>query len=240
MTMVGGTFKQNGNSGGTEINFVSNFSTDGSETVRFTEILTEMNYANFHFKEDEKSEINFRKVAVGPDGRVYVSQTRNSYKIHVYNTDGGLDRIIECEFEHRKRTDEEHKEVEDLAKAQLSRLPGARFDISKTVPDINRMRFSSGGNLWVTTGHTGFDEPQGILATYDVFDPDGHFIKKVAARCEGDGQQDVLFWAPDGSAVLVTGFTDALMALQTSGIGGGGGGDDEAEPMEVVYLRPKK
>lgn len=240
LTMVGGTFKQNGRSGGTEVNFVSNFSADGKEIVRHTEIVTEMNYSNFHLKEDDKNEINFRKVAVGPDGRVYVSQSRNSYEVFVYHTDGKLDRVIERKYQHRKRSDEEYQSFYDLAEAQLSRLPGARFDISKTAPDIKRMRFASDGNLWVTSSQTGYNEPEGILATFDVFDPEGHFIKQVAVSCEGDGQQDALFWAPDGSAVLVTGFEDALMSLQTTGLGISGGGDDEADPMEVVYLRPMK
>ena len=237
LTVVGQTFKQNGSTGRTNINFVSNFNTDGSEIVRFTEIVEEMDFSNFHFKEDEQNEITFRKATVGDDGRVYVSKVRNSYEIHVYKPDGGLDRVIERKYEHRKRTDEEYQKVFDLATRQLSRLPGAKFDISKIEPDISSLRFSSDGNLWVTTSHSGYDEPEGILVTCDVFDPDGHFIKQVSARCEGDGQEDSLFWAPDGSAVLVTGFADALMSLQNQG---GDSDDEEAEPMEVIYYRPIK
>jgi len=239
LTIIGSSFKQNGSTGRTDINFVSNFNSAGGELVRFTEVVNEMDFSNFHFNEDEQNEITFRKATVGPDGRVYVSQVRNNYQIHVYLPDGSLDRVIERKYEHRKRSDEEYQDVYDLAEAQLSRLPGAKFDISKIEPDIDSVRFGSDGNLWVTTSHSGFEEPEGILITYDIFDPDGHFIKQVAVRCEGDGEEDSLFFAPDGTAVLVTGFAAALESLQSAGAGGGDE-DEEAEPMEVVYLRPVK
>ncbi len=237
LTAIGQTFKQSG-SGGTEVNFVSNFNTDGSEAVRFTEIVREMDYSNFQFKEDEQNEISFRQATVGSDGRVYLTKIRNSYQIHVYGCEGGLDRIIEREYQHRKRSDEEYQAVFDLATIQLSRLPGSKFEISKTAQDIDSLRFGEDGNLWVKSSQSGFNEPAGILVTYDVFNPDGHFIKQVAVRCIGNGKEDNLFWSPDGSAVLVTGFTDALMSLQSGGASGGSGGEDEeAAPMEVVYLR---
>ncbi len=238
LTVVGQSFKQNGTTGRTDINFVSNFSSEGTETVRYTEVVKEMDFSNFYFKEDEQNEITFRKATVGTDGRVYVSKSRNSYEIHVYRPDGKLERIIEREYEHRVRTDEQYQRVYNVAEAQLSRVPGARFDISKTEPDISSLRMAADGNLWVTSSHSGFEEPEGVLVTYDVFDPDGHFIKQVAASCEGDGENDNLFWSPDGSAVLVTGFAEALRSLQSAGAASGDDGEEESEPMEVIYLRP--
>ncbi len=237
LTMVGSTFKQNGNTGRSELNFVANFNTDGSETVRFVSNKKETDFSNFHFNEDEQNDITFRKVAVGDDGRVYVSQVRNKYQIHVYLPDGNLERIIERKYEHHKRSDEEYQKVFDLAESQLSRVPNSKFDISKIDPDIGSIRFSEDGNLWVTTSQSGIDQPSGVMVTFDVFTPDGDFIKQVQARCDGDGKEDSLFWAPDGSAVLVTGFADALESLQSNG---SGGDNDEAEPMEVVYLKPIK
>ena len=72
------------------------------------------------------------------------------------------------------------------------------------------------------------------MFTWDVFTPDGEFLKQVSAKCAGDGKKDSLMWTPDGNAVLVTGFLDAAMSLQG---GGTPAGDDEAAPMEVVYLK---
>ena len=39
------------------------------------------------------------------------------------------------------------------------------------------LAFDADGNLWVTSSRSGFDEPEGILTSWDVFDPDGHFIE---------------------------------------------------------------
>ena len=37
-----------------------------------------------------------------------------------------------------------------------------------------------------------------------LFMPDGHFLKTVSAKCEGDGENDILIWTPEGNAVVVT------------------------------------
>ena len=51
-----------------------------------------------------------------------------------------------------------------------------------------------------------------------------------------------MIWTGDGAAVQITGFTEALQALQNRGGSGEGEDDDEdddeeAEPMEVVYFK---
>ena len=107
---------------------------------------------------------------------------------------------------------------------------------AKTEPDVGGLVFGTDGNLWVTSSRSGFDQPEGILITWDVFTPDGHFIKTVSAKCEGDGENDILIWTPEGNAVVVTGFTEAILALQSQGAGDEDD-DGEAEPMEVIYLK---
>ena len=237
VTVSGRTFKQPTPTTGLQTNFVSNFALDGTEIVRLTQVENEMDFANFNVKEDEQPDIDYRKVVVGPDGRVYISKSRNQYLIEVYGTDGSLDRIIEREYEHRPRTDVEYKRVKTMADAQVARMPGARFEVSKTEPDIAVLRFGSDGHLWVTSSRSGFEQPAGQVATYDVFDADGHFIKEVVVKTEGDGMDDRLFWTSDDSAILITGFNEALRALMGGGAGAGMEEDEESEPMEVIYLK---
>ncbi len=122
--------------------------------------------------------------------------------------------------------------------AALAQIPNAKIVPSKTEPDIGSLQFGIDGNLWVANSRSGFEEPEGILTSWDVFSPDGHFIKTVSAACEGDGENDIIIWTPEGNAVLVTGFTEAIRALQSQGAAGGEEDDDgEAAPMEIIYLK---
>jgi sugar lactone lactonase YvrE len=222
----------------TRVNFVAAFDDEGKETVRYFENSYRWDFTNFTYNESEQNRTDFRRVAVGRDGRVYVAAERDAYQINVYTADGQLERVIHREYEHRPRDDEDYEQIKTSLEAAFAQVPGAKIVPAKTEPDIGSLEIGSDGNLWVSTSRSGTDQPEGILTTWDVFDPDGHFIKTVSAKCEGDGENDILIWTPDGNAVLVTGFVEALAALQGGGGGGGEAEDDEeAEPMEVIYLK---
>lgn len=235
LTVVGTNVKQRGQLERDDVTFVSNFQLDGREIVRLVEQHDEMNFQHYHFKEDDQNAVSFRQVAVGADGRVYVTMARNAYEIRVFGADGALDRVIVRDFPHRKRTAEEYQEIHDIAVAQASRLSGATFDISRTHRDIENVRMAGDGNLWVAHSRSGIDQPEGVLSTFDVFDPDGHFLKQVQVRLPGNGEDDAVFFAPNGDAIVVTGFAPALLSLQTNF--GGRKEDDDAEPMEVIYFK---
>ncbi|MBK6735815.1 MAG: hypothetical protein IPG61_17395 [bacterium] len=226
---------QAGTAGQDRTNYVALMDAAGKEKVRFLERKSHLDFAAFEFNEDKTDRVDFRKVAVGRDGRVYIAGTRNRYAIDVYGKDGKLQRVIERAFEHRARTDEEYQRLQTMVQAQLAQLPGAKVAMSHNEPDISAIEFGSDGNLWVSNSRSGHGQPAGIMFTWDVFTPDGEFIKQVSAKCAGDGKEDSLIWTPDGNAVLVTGFLEAALSLQ----GGGGAADDdkEAPPMEVVYLK---
>jgi hypothetical protein len=220
-------------------NFVAAFDEEGKETVRYHDNTYFWDFTDFTFDESGMNRVDFRKVAVGKDGRVYVGVERDDYLINVYTADGTLERVIEREFTHRDRDDEEINRVMTTMEAALAQIPNAKIVPSKIHPDISELRFGTDGNLWVSNSFSGIEEPEGILTSWDVFSPDGHFIKTVSAKCEGDGENDILIWTPEGNAVMVTGFTEAMEALQ-----GGGGGDEEAEedeeeaaPMEIIYMK---
>ncbi len=238
ITVSGRTYKQESPTVGLQTHFVSNFDADGVEVVRMAQVENKMDFSNFDSSEDEQGEIGYRKVAVGPDGRIYIGKVRNQYSIEVFLPDGTLDRIIERQYTHRQRTDVEYNRVKTQSDAQVARLPGAKFEVSKIEPDISSLRFAGDGNLWVTSSRSGFEQPSGQMAVYDVFDADGHFIKEVAVKCIGDGMDDRLFWTPAGDAVLITGFNEALRALMAGGAGGAAPEEEEeSEPMEVIYLK---
>ncbi len=217
-------------------NFVAAFDEEGNETVRFFEESYRWDFTNFTFDEGARNRVDFRRVAAGKDGRIYIASERNAYKINVYAADGSLERVIEREFTSRKRSDEDFNKLQTILETQFRQVPNAKVMAAKTEPDIGGLMFGTDGNLWVTSSRSGFDQPEGILITWDVFTPDGHFFKTVSAKCEGDGENDILIWTPEGNAVVVTGFVEAVLALQSQGAGGGDD-DGEAEPMEVIYLK---
>ena len=219
-------------------NFVAAFDEEGQEVTRFFEHTYHWDFTNFTFDESEMNRVDFRKVAAGEDGRIYVANQRDDYRIEVFTPDGQLERVIEREYQHRERDEEEYNRVMSNLEAALAQIPNANLVPSKTEPDIGSLEIGVDGNLWVTTSRSGVEQPEGILSTWDVFTPDGHFIKTVSAACEGDGENDIIIWTPEGNAVMVTGFTEAVEALQSRGGGGGEEeADDEAEPMEVIYLK---
>ncbi len=220
-------------------NYVASFDAEGNELVRFFEHTYQWDFTNFEYNEDGIGRVDFRRIAAGPDGRVYIATERNRYEIKVYLPDGTVERVIEREYAHYERTDEEYNRIKSITEGQMGRIPNARVVISRTDPDVGGLRFGPDGNLWVSTSRSGRDQPEGIMATWDVFTPDGEFVETVSAACEGDGTNDLLIWTADGAAVQVTGFVEAMRALQSGGSGGEDDDDDgeDAEPMEVVYWK---
>jgi hypothetical protein len=221
----------------TRVNFVAAFDEEGKETVRFFENSYRWDFTNFTFDESGQNRTDFRKVAVGKDGRVYVAAERDAYQINVYTADGSLERVIEREFTHLERDEDEFNRVKTTMEAALAQIPNAKIVPSPIQPDIGSLEIGNDGNLWVTSSQSGVGQPEGILTTWDVFSPDGHFIKTVSAKCEGDGENDILIWTPDGNAVVITGFVEALEALQSNGAGGEEDEEEEAAPMEVIYMK---
>ncbi|MFT5232306.1 MAG: hypothetical protein ACI9UK_000005 [Candidatus Krumholzibacteriia bacterium] len=221
------------------VNFVAAFDKDGAEVVRYFENAFSWDFTNFELNEDEMGRVDFRRVTAGPDGRMYIATQRNAYEITVFNQDGTLDRVINREYEHVMRTEAELARVNAVAEAQLAQVPNAKITMSHSEPDLAGMNFGPDGNLWVATSRGGIDQADGVLFTWDVFSPDGEFLEMVSAACEGDGDNDLLMWTNDGAAIQVTGFQEAVEALQSQGAGGTGEEEDdgEAEPMEVIYLK---
>jgi hypothetical protein len=238
LIVTGEAIAQNPPTGQIRTNYVAAYDMAGNEEARFIELEREMDFTRFEFDEDELDRVDFRKACSGADGRVYLAPKRNQYVIHVYTPDGQLERIIQRDYEHRDRSERDYNAVKTAVEAQLAQLPGSVIKVSRTEPDVNSLMIGPDGNLWVTSSRSGFEQPEGILATFDVFSPDGHFIKQVQARCDGNGLEDAIFFTSNGTAVVVTGFTEAVRSLQSGGAAAAPEEDEEeAAPMEVIYLK---
>ncbi len=217
--------------------YLGSFTEDGALKAMYLQEDAIYDFTNYVFDEEKHMEWGMRRFAVDRAGRVYAATVRDQYLITVYNPDGTVNRVIEREFDIQKRMEDERREWRELIDASLSRfLQQYEIDIKDTEPPIGIFQVSVNiapdGNLWILSSRGVRDQDEGVMQTYDVFDPEGHFIKQVSIACEGDGREDSLFFAGRDRFVLVKGFVSAVKSF----VGGAGaaGGEEEPEPMEVI------
>jgi len=218
--------------------YVASFADDGTEKVRYQELDYRWEFPDVVLSEWEMLFV-WRRWVVDQQGRVLIPPAHNQYAINVYNPDGTLDRVIEREFTSFKREADNPSVTQTIMEAierqvQRQGVPQAKAQIEDSDPDVGSIHLGEDGSIWVLSSRGNRNQPPGIMATYDVFDTDGHFQKEVQVACEGDGVKDGLFFLPNNRVIKVTGFVDAVLAQL-------GGGDAELEdtaeepmPMEVV------
>ncbi len=102
---------------------------------------------------------------------------------------------------------------------------------STTDRDIQALFARPDGTLWVLNSRGAFDQPDEILATFDVFDADGSFLHQVALKGEGNFYDDGLRLVGDRLFVL-----RGLRAAERAE-SGDGEEDEDAEPMSVTCYR---
>ena len=218
--------------------FLAKFNEDGTEVTRYAEYLLKMDFSNFDFHERQQYFVAPGRWDLGPDGSVYTAPERNEFVINVYKPNGTLDRIIEREFKTPKRTEERMALFEAARDAQIEQLTAqgmsAKIALCEAEPAITSMNITDDGMIWVLTPAGAQAQPEGEMVTYDVFDPEGHFIKQVAIGCSGDGENDIVFPAGEDRLIKVTEFIAAAVAVQG---GLGAAMEDESEPMEVICYR---
>jgi hypothetical protein len=189
---------------------------------------TKRNFANMSFDEKEMMAMRW---SCAHDGRVFVSDDFDGYSIVVYNPDGTVDRVIERDYEHRKRSKEEMER--NAPRVMFRRRGGAtqrpETKASETDRDILAMHPRDDGTLWVVSSHGGLDAPEGTIATFDVFDRDGKFRRQVSIAGDGDFEEDGVHFVGD-RVYVVKGFRSAERAQR--------GGEGEATEEEIENAEP--
>jgi hypothetical protein len=208
---------------------------NGAEQVRY---LAREDHRQFGeaLREADEYTVAGGRWAVGPEGQVYLAPERDRYRIEVFAPTGRCTRVIEREFEPRRRAPSEIERVRSRVGPPRRRRPGRgpapEVEVAACDPVINRLRVTSGGELWVLHSRSNRDQPPGIMETYDIFNDAGCYIRRMAIACEGDGLEDRLFFVADDRAVLVRGLRDARDALR--GVAGEEVADEEAPPLTVI------
>jgi sugar lactone lactonase YvrE len=241
--LVAGFLQSPGERPGTmnQTSFLSRFDGDGRTAAEIARMDNELVFEDFVFDENRHLAPFWWNAAVAADGRVYAAPDLDRYEIRVFDRDGGLRKIIEREYEPLQRSSADREYFTDVVRAIYSGLP---FEVGVEINDhepavayMHRgLRLHDDGSLWVLTSR-GIREPgSGAMASFDVFDPDGVYVRRVDVHGPWNGRTDTVFFLDDGHALVVTGFADAMMTQFT------GGNmtvdvDGEAGSMEVIYCR---
>jgi hypothetical protein len=216
--------------------FLSSLGVDGLRAKTYATNLVTVKLAELRL--DEKTLIDGadRRFDITPDGGVVVAIPRNGYEISVFTPAGDLERVISRQYESFQR-DERLAGIWQriMETIQRTQAPGAPISWEETEPDIAFIRVAGDGSIWVLNSRAMWTAPEGMFTYYDVFSPDGHFEKQVQIVCDGNPQEDFLFFGGDDMVFMITGFWDSALAQ----FGGAGTDEEEAAPMEVIAYRIK-
>ncbi|MCK4774027.1 MAG: 6-bladed beta-propeller [Candidatus Krumholzibacteria bacterium] len=206
---------------------------DGEVTATYNESTREQNMANMAIDEKRNAEPLF---TASSDGRVFIHDDWDAYAIKVYGRSGTLKRVIEREFKPRKRTAEEMEA--NKPRAFMRGHQGAR-EIESTAAETDRnvreLFARDNGMLWVVNSWGAADSPEGTVATFDVFEPEGRFVQQISIECEGDFTKDGLHFVGD-KLIIVKELRTSRRAMFADLTGGdeSTGEREEIEPLSVI------
>jgi hypothetical protein len=176
--------------------------------------------------------------AAGPDGRVFLCNDFDAYRIQRFDAAGKVERVFERAYEHRARS---NQEIEDNKPRVMFRTSGGQTHrpestASPTDRDVVRMYARDDGSLWVLSSRGAFDAGKGTLVTLDVFDASGHFVRQTAIRAEGSYQDDGIEIVGDHLFVIRQ-LRSAERAMNADVEDETAAEEEEAEPMSIVCYR---
>jgi 6-bladed beta-propeller len=139
---------------------------------------------------------------LGPDGNIYVAPYYMEYKIVCLRPDGSIARIIERDYETRKRT---RSELKDLKARDAARFGGNTSGLRDPDPydrDINGLFCFSDGSFWVSTSRGALDKAKSGQLCIDAFSREGRFERELTLEIDYDADFDELMVSGDRLFVL--------------------------------------
>jgi hypothetical protein len=174
--------------------------------------------------------------ATSGDGRVFTNNRFDAYIIYVYDYSGGLDRIIERDYKHHKRSEEEKWRRTPRKVFRDGKNRGqTKLVISDTARDIRAMYTRDDGTLWVMSSRGAADAPEGAFAKFDVYDRSGRFTRQETIVCSGNFEDDLIYFVKD-RLYVVKGFKSGRDAMLAAFFNSDDRNDEdnEPEPLSVV------
>lgn len=167
------------------------------------------------------------------DGALVLGKDYHDYRIELFDGEGNPILGITRDYERIGRTDSERQLIEDIFSGFVRNVPNVRLQIEEDHKAVEEIHWGPDGELWALSGEGRWRAPEGVLATYDVFDSHtGHFVKQVVLKAPGDPRRDSVY--PLGDQVLVVkGFLNSVV-----GMAGGTEGEqvDELEEEGITII----
>jgi hypothetical protein len=238
-TLAVGTLKQlPAETGQSRDSFLQILDDQGQVLSELARASTYLDFGKAHFVEREMVAPFIASSTVGPDGKVYWADDRNSYSIAVSDPAGNPLRIITRDFQNPKRDKRTLDRMNALFEEQDRQLPfKTTWEVEECDQTVGELIVTADNELVVAHSRSGLDLPDGVFTRYDVFDRQGRWSHELDIRCDGNPDHDGLIWLDDGRILLVRGLQ--LARLTASGNGGQVGDEtDGADVMEVICCRP--
>ncbi len=214
--------------------FVARFNRYGEE-FRYESYQTRSSMPKRQMVEEDDYFIIYKPWTIGQGGELYLAPywslaNSNFYQINVYDQQGKLQKLIRKEFDSYKRSGRDKKNV---AKQKFCGDEGLRrlsdrdieFLVEDFDPDITNIYTRPNGNIWVQTSQSARSQKLGTLLSYDVFSPQGHFLRQVDLHGFGDGQKDIIYFLGEDRLVVVKGQMEAKFGCSMA---------SEADILEII------
>jgi len=211
-------------------NYLRALTPDGQTIATYTTASAPMQFGGMEFQEEVHRDF-MRRWDVAPDGRVAAALKFTDYAIHVWDSDGELERVIERDdVPPVPRTDEERAMLKAFFEGINSWNPNSSYEVSQNHMAVGQVIFRSDGQLWVLPAAGVWRNSEGVLATYDVYDEAGVFRNRVELIGPGDASRDSIYFS-EGRLYVVTDELGATM----SALGVDDDTTDEVtEPMQII------
>ena len=162
-----------------------------SEGKQMATYFTETAERDFSKMEFDETTFNPMVWTTAADGRVYTSTDFHAYDFTVWNADGSAVATITRDYTARVRSDEEKETSRPrirIRRGGNSQSPDIKM--SDTDRDIQAIYPRADGSLWVLSSHGAFDDNDGVIGIFDVYDDKGRFIDQVKLAGDGDFRDD--------------------------------------------------
>lgn len=194
--------------------FLARFDSYG-EMHRYESYSVKSSVFKIELTEEEDYFFIYKPWDISQDSRVYFAPywslgEQGYYLINVYDPQGKKERVFTRKYQAHKRSDDEKKKIA-LQKwcgedgLRLAKDRGIKYIPEDYEPDVLEILAHPDGNIWVRTTQGMCNQDSGIMLSYDVFSPQGHFIKQVGLAVEANADRDIVYFLNEDTVVVVKG-----------------------------------